>query len=49
VELGRCEEALPYLDRSQQIQGRRSEIDAARAACERGKGGGKKKKRKKDE
>jgi tRNA A-37 threonylcarbamoyl transferase component Bud32 len=46
VELGRCEEALPYLDRSQQIQGRRSEIDAARAACERGKAGGKKKKRK---
>jgi serine/threonine-protein kinase len=28
--LGRCEEALPYLDRSQQLQGQRDEIDAAR-------------------
>lgn len=47
VELGRCEEALPFLDRSQQIQGRRGEIDAARAACEGGRPDAKKKKRKK--
>jgi tRNA A-37 threonylcarbamoyl transferase component Bud32 len=33
VELGRCSEALPYLDRSEHLQGHRSEIDAARAKC----------------
>jgi tetratricopeptide (TPR) repeat protein len=34
VEQGRCEEALPYLDRSEQIQGSREEITDARASCE---------------
>jgi len=31
--LGRCDEALPHLDRSQQLQGHRKEIDQARKAC----------------
>ena len=31
AELGNCERAL--LDRSQEVQGQRSEIDAARAKC----------------
>ena len=35
IELGRCEEGLPYLDRSEQIQGRRKEIDRDRKACEK--------------
>ena len=30
AELGRCEKALAYLDRSQALQGSRSEIDEAR-------------------
>jgi hypothetical protein len=34
AELGRCDEALRYLDRSEQLQGHRSEIDEARAPCE---------------
>jgi eukaryotic-like serine/threonine-protein kinase len=34
ASLGRCEEALPYLDRSEQLQGQRDEIDQARADCE---------------
>jgi hypothetical protein len=34
VEQGRCDEALPYLDRSEQIQGSRREIRQARAKCE---------------
>jgi eukaryotic-like serine/threonine-protein kinase len=38
VEQGRCDEALPYLDRSEQIQGSREEIREARAACEEGEG-----------
>jgi eukaryotic-like serine/threonine-protein kinase len=33
VEQGRCDEALPYLDTSEQIQGSRSEIREARARC----------------
>ncbi|MDQ3889259.1 MAG: serine/threonine-protein kinase [Actinomycetota bacterium] len=33
VMLGRCDDAIPYLDRSEQIQGRREAIDAARAGC----------------
>jgi eukaryotic-like serine/threonine-protein kinase len=40
VEQGRCEEALPYLDRSEQIQGSREEITDARAKCEGGEGDG---------
>jgi serine/threonine protein kinase len=31
LRLGRCAEAVPYLDRSEQLQGSRSEIDAAQA------------------
>jgi hypothetical protein len=34
VEQDRCDEALPYLDRSEQIQGSRPEITEARARCE---------------
>jgi hypothetical protein len=34
VELGRCGQALRYLARSEDLQGRRSEINAARAECE---------------
>jgi serine/threonine-protein kinase len=34
ASLGRCEEALPYLDRSEQLQGQRDEIDQARADCD---------------
>jgi tetratricopeptide (TPR) repeat protein len=34
AELGRCEQALPYLDRSEELQGHRREIDEARASCE---------------
>jgi hypothetical protein len=42
VGLGRCDEALPYLDRSEELQGQRAEIDAARAACtDGGPGNGK--------
>ncbi|HET8652532.1 MAG TPA: serine/threonine-protein kinase [Gaiellaceae bacterium] len=33
VEQGRCDEALPYLDTSEQIQGSRREIREARARC----------------
>jgi hypothetical protein len=33
VGLGRCDEALPHLDRSQELQGRRKPIDQARRAC----------------
>ena len=31
--LGRCDEALPHLDRSEALQGHRKEIDRARKAC----------------
>jgi serine/threonine-protein kinase len=34
AELGRCEQALRYLDRSEELQGQRDEIDEARANCE---------------
>jgi eukaryotic-like serine/threonine-protein kinase len=34
AELGRCEQALRYLDRSEELQGQRDEIDDARAKCE---------------
>lgn len=33
AELGRCQKALKYLDRSESLQGSRSEIDEARARC----------------
>ena len=33
AELGRCQKALAYLDRSESLQGPRSEIDGARARC----------------
>jgi eukaryotic-like serine/threonine-protein kinase len=33
AELGRCEKALRYLDRSESLQGSRSEIDEAQAQC----------------
>jgi eukaryotic-like serine/threonine-protein kinase len=33
AELGRCERALRYLDRSESLQGSRSEIDEAQAQC----------------
>ena len=34
LELGRCAEAIPYFDRSEQIQGERSEITRDRAAAQ---------------
>jgi len=34
LRLGRCGEALQYLDRSEQLQGRRAEIVSARAQAE---------------
>jgi tRNA A-37 threonylcarbamoyl transferase component Bud32 len=33
IETGDCDGGLPYLDRSEQLQGARSEITAARAQC----------------
>jgi serine/threonine protein kinase len=33
AELGRCQRALAYLDRSESLQGSRTEIDEARARC----------------
>jgi predicted Ser/Thr protein kinase len=33
IELGNCEQGLPYIDRSEQIQGSRPEFDQARAKC----------------
>jgi eukaryotic-like serine/threonine-protein kinase len=33
IELGKCDEGLPYIDRSEQLQGHRSEFDQARAKC----------------
>ena len=33
--LGRCAEAIPYLDRSEQIQGERKEITRDRKAAEK--------------
>jgi eukaryotic-like serine/threonine-protein kinase len=37
TELGRCKQAVGYLDRSEELQGHRHEIDEARARCEQGK------------
>jgi tetratricopeptide (TPR) repeat protein len=34
LELGRCGEALPHLERSEQLQGERSEITAAKQAAQ---------------
>jgi serine/threonine-protein kinase len=34
AELGRCEQAVRYLDRSEELQGHRREIDEARMMCE---------------
>ena len=36
VELGRCDEAVPYLNESERIQGPRGPITAARARCQGG-------------
>jgi serine/threonine protein kinase len=36
AELGRCQKALKVLDRSEELQGQRQEIDEARATCEDG-------------
>jgi ATP/maltotriose-dependent transcriptional regulator MalT len=33
IELGNCGQGLPYIDRSEQLQGTRSEFADARAAC----------------
>ena len=33
IELGNCEQGLPHIDRSEQIQGQRPEFDQARAKC----------------
>ena len=33
AEQSRCEEALPYLDRSERLQGRRTDIERARRKC----------------
>jgi len=33
AEQGRCSEAFPLLDRSEQLQGRRPDIDRARQKC----------------
>lgn len=33
IELGDCEQGLPYIDRSEALQGHRSEFDEARASC----------------
>ena len=35
AQLGRCDEALAHLDRSQELQGHRKEIDQARRLCKR--------------
>jgi hypothetical protein len=34
AELGRCDKAIPFLDRSEELQGHRGEIDKARKLCE---------------
>ena len=40
AQLGRCDEAVSHLDRSQQLQGKRKEIDRARKICKKQGGGG---------
>jgi serine/threonine protein kinase len=44
AQLGHCGEAPSHLDRSQEIQGNRKEIDRARRICEQGNGKRKRKK-----
>ena len=39
VGLGRCDEALQHLERSEALQGKRKEISRARRACKKGRGG----------
>jgi hypothetical protein len=34
AELGRCQQAVRYLNRSEELQGHRHEIDEARKKCE---------------
>jgi hypothetical protein len=36
IELGRCDEGLPYIDASEAIQGSRAEFREARARCASG-------------
>ena len=38
--LGRCDEAVQHLDRSEEIQGERKEIARARKMCRKGENGG---------
>jgi Flp pilus assembly protein TadD len=38
VGLGRCDEALQHLERSEALQGKRKEISRAKRACEKGRG-----------
>jgi serine/threonine-protein kinase len=40
AQLDRCDEALQHLDRSQELQGKRKEIDRARKICRKGDGEG---------
>jgi eukaryotic-like serine/threonine-protein kinase len=35
AELGRCDEALPHIDRSQALQGHRKEFDSVRKTCKK--------------
>jgi Flp pilus assembly protein TadD len=37
AQLERCDEAMTHLDRSQELQGHREEIDEARRACKKQK------------
>jgi Flp pilus assembly protein TadD len=39
AQLERCDEAPAHLDRSQELQGHRKEIDQARRLCKKGKKG----------
>jgi hypothetical protein len=40
AQLGRCDEALPYLEQSRQLQGNRPEIRDAERLCRKGHGKG---------
>ena len=40
AQLGSCTEAVSHLDRSQQLQGKRKEIDRAKKICKKRAGGG---------
>jgi tetratricopeptide (TPR) repeat protein len=35
AELGRCDQALPHVDRSEAIQGHRKEFDSIRKGCKK--------------